>query len=77
MVTTACRARQQSEFAWQRGYYEHVVRSQCQLDAFGGYIRDKPLKRALDRDNPANTRGLPPLVSVAIYLEDRTLTETP
>ena len=76
-VTTACRAAQRSEFAWQRGFYEHIVRDPRQLDALRRYVRDNPLQWALDRDNPANTRRLSPPVSVADYLEDLALMQTP
>jgi len=76
-VTTACRAAGRSEFAWQRGYYEHVVRNPRELRALRRYIRDNLLKWALDRDNPANMRHLAAPVSVADYLADLALMETP
>ncbi len=66
-VTTACR-RAQLDFAWQRGFYEHVVRSERELSAIRRYIRENPLKWALDRDNPAN--GRPPAASADDYLRD-------
>jgi putative transposase len=37
---------------WQRGFYEHIVRNERELDAIRRYILDNPLKWALDRDNP-------------------------
>ena len=43
---------------WQRNYYEHIVRDDDELDAIRGYIRDNPLRWALDRNNPIN-RGCP------------------
>jgi hypothetical protein len=43
-LTSACRATQRSQFAWQRGFYEHVVRNPRQLDALRCYVLDNPLK---------------------------------
>ena len=37
---------------WQRGFYEHVVRNERELDNIRRYILDNPLQWALDRDNP-------------------------
>jgi REP element-mobilizing transposase RayT len=42
---------------WQRGFYEHIVRNERELDAIQRYILDNPLKWALDRDNPENEPG--------------------
>jgi putative transposase len=39
---------------WQRGFYEHIVRKDRELNAIRRYILDNPLKWALDRDNPEN-----------------------
>jgi putative transposase len=69
-VTTTCRDAKHAGFAWQRGYYEHVVRNERELDAIRLYIRHNPLKWALDRDNPANTRGMASPGSVNDYLRD-------
>jgi len=38
---------------WQRGYYDHVVRSDDALDRVREYIRNNPLSWALDEDNPS------------------------
>jgi len=38
---------------WQRGYYDHIIRDDANLDAVRRYIRDNPLQWALDRENPA------------------------
>jgi putative transposase len=56
-VTTACRKTGKDEFAWQRSYYEHVVRSHKELNAIRRYIENNPLKWALDRDNPQNKQA--------------------
>jgi putative transposase len=39
---------------WQRGYYEHIVRDERELDAIRRYIVNNPLKWTLDQDNPEN-----------------------
>jgi putative transposase len=39
---------------WQRGYYEHVVRDEADLERIRDYIVTNPAKWALDPDNPAN-----------------------
>ncbi|MBI4287427.1 MAG: transposase [Chloroflexi bacterium] len=38
---------------WQRGYYEHVVRSDEELEEIREYIASNPAEWALDGDNPA------------------------
>jgi REP element-mobilizing transposase RayT len=48
---------------WQRGYYEHIVRNQADLDRIRQYIADNPGKWAYDTENPAGRmRALAPLV---------------
>jgi putative transposase len=37
---------------WQRGYYEHVVRSEEELVQIGDYILSNPMKWEVDRENP-------------------------
>jgi REP element-mobilizing transposase RayT len=39
---------------WQRGYFEHVVRSMRELDRLRAYIDSNPLRRALDREIPSH-----------------------
>jgi REP-associated tyrosine transposase len=41
---------------WQRGFHDHVVRSDADLDRLREYIANNPLKWHLDRENPANIR---------------------
>lgn len=41
---------------WLRNYYEHIVRGPKDLDRIRHYIRDNPLKWALDRENPKARR---------------------
>jgi REP element-mobilizing transposase RayT len=69
-VTTACRSQGYASFRWQRGYYEHVVRSTHELDAIRRYIRLNPLRWQLDRDNPANVRRLLAPLTIGDYLAD-------
>ncbi len=47
--------------AWQRGYYEHVIRNERSLGRIRDYIESNPRRWALDRENPENARaGLKP-----------------
>ena len=38
---------------WQRGYYEHVIRDEDELQRIREYILTNPLRWELDRENPA------------------------
>ncbi len=69
-VTTACRATGIHDFAWQRNYYEHVIRNERELNAIRRYIRNNPLQWELDRDNVQNIRRLPAPKTVEDYLAD-------
>jgi len=42
---------------WQRGYYEHVIRDEAELDRVRDYILTNPLRWFLDRENPFASRG--------------------
>ncbi len=46
---------------WQKGYYEHVIRSQSELRQIGEYILGNPSKWSLDRENPTVVRKPKPL----------------
>lgn len=50
-------------FAWQRNYYEHVIRDDISLNRIRQYIEENPLQWALDRENPdaVGARGNVPL----------------
>jgi len=37
---------------WQRSYYEHVIRSEDELNRIRQYIRDNPLNWEIDEENP-------------------------
>jgi hypothetical protein len=40
---------------WQRGYWEHVVRSPLDLDRIRDYVETNPARRELDRENVTRT----------------------
>jgi REP element-mobilizing transposase RayT len=48
-----------SDFAWQRNYYEHVIRDEKSLNRIRGYILTNPARWDLDRENPAATAPEP------------------
>ncbi len=39
------------EPVWQRGYYDHIVRDERELNAIRTYIQANPQRWAEDRDN--------------------------
>ncbi len=51
-VTTACRRSGRYDFAWQRGYYEHVIRTEDELSRTREYIINNPAQWELDEHNP-------------------------
>ena len=53
-VTRRARTEIGIQQVWQRGFYEHIVRSDKALDAIRLYISDNPRKWAEDAENPAN-----------------------
>lgn len=55
---------------WQGNYYEHIIRSDTELNAIRQYIIDNPIKWKNDRDNLDNERRLTPPEKVEDYLED-------
>jgi len=40
---------------WQRNYYEHIIRSENELNRIREYIQNNALKWDLDKENPART----------------------
>jgi putative transposase len=46
-------------FAWQRNYYEHVVRNEESLNRVRQYIVNNPTHWTIDRENPAATNFEP------------------
>ncbi len=51
-VTTRCHRAGYSYFAWQRNYYEHVIRNEDDLNEIRQYILDNPVKWDVDENNP-------------------------
>jgi len=51
-VTTWARANGYAEFAWQGRFHDHIVRDEDDLNRIREYIRDNPVKWALDEENP-------------------------
>ena len=43
------------DFAWQRNYYEHVIRGDDSLNRIRQYVLDNPSHWVFDRENPAAT----------------------
>ena len=43
------------DFAWQRNYYEHVIRDEESLSRMRQYILNNPVRWEFDRENPAAT----------------------
>ncbi len=43
-------------FAWQRNYYEHIIRNDKELYRIREYIQNNPLNWDLDRENPDSER---------------------
>jgi hypothetical protein len=48
-----------SEFAWQRNYYEHIIRNDESLYRIRHYIQDNPSRWDFDHENPAATNPEP------------------
>lgn len=53
VTTRAIRQTVSAEFAWQRNYYERILRSEESLNRVRQYILDNPRRWAYDRENPA------------------------
>jgi putative transposase len=52
VVTRRIRQTEGEGFAWQRNYYERIVRNERELNAVRQYIRDNLFRWANDRENP-------------------------
>ena len=53
-VTTQCRKMNYHHFAWQRNYYEHIIRSEESLYKLQEYIMNNPKKWEVDQLHPNN-----------------------
>lgn len=47
------------KFAWQRNYYEHVVRNEESLNRIRQYILENPARWAMDLENPDTSNPEP------------------
>lgn len=56
-VTRWARTNGYAEFAWQRRFYDHIIRNDKSLRSTREYIRDNPLKWALDKNNPEKLKS--------------------
>ena len=54
-VTRKMRNLGQIEFDWQRGYYDHIIRTDESLNRIREYIRTNQLRWEFDRYNPKAT----------------------
>lgn len=48
-----------ANFAWQRNYYEHVIRDEDSLERIRNYITENPTRWDMDRENPLATTPEP------------------
>jgi REP element-mobilizing transposase RayT len=55
-ATTSRRVRSLPELQgvrlWQRGFYDHIIRDEAELNRLRRYIEENPLRLALDEENP-------------------------
>lgn len=50
-VTTLCRRNGRSDFAWQRGYYEHIIRNNASLAKIQAFLITNPQRWLTDTEN--------------------------
>jgi len=55
VTTRLIRQTANTTFAWQRNYYEHIIRDDESLNRIRRYILDNPSRWAFDRENPEAT----------------------
>jgi len=53
-VTKWCRNNYFSQFAWQKSYYDHIIRDEESLQKIREYIINNPSQWEQDRNNPEN-----------------------
>ncbi len=56
-VTTLCRQTDQADFAWQRNYYERIIRNEDELNRARQYIIDNPQNWSSDLYNPGHVEA--------------------
>jgi hypothetical protein len=57
LSTTRIRSSRDLSFAWQRNYYEHIIRTEEEFGAISEYIALNPANWANDRENRAVVQG--------------------
>jgi putative transposase len=55
VTTRHIRRTANATFAWQRNYYEHIIRNDESLNRIRQYILDNPTRWVFDRENPEAT----------------------
>lgn len=60
-VTSMSRRLLHTEFAWQRNYYEHVIRNEHELNRIRQYIIDNPQQWDYDKLNPQSKPATSPV----------------
>ena len=55
-VTNWCNKHDFSHFQWHRNYYEHVIRTEHELNSIREYIINNPLQWESDENNPAKIK---------------------
>ena len=53
-VTRWCRGIGDDDFAWQSGFYEHIIRNDESLSEIRRYILENPLRWDLEKNDPEN-----------------------
>jgi putative transposase len=74
LITRRIRAKAMQDFAWQRNYFEHVIRSERALKAIRQYISDNPTRWHIDRYNP-DAIGTDPTATALWSLVEKEQTE--
>jgi len=41
---------------WQRNYYEHIIRTEEEMNRFREYIQNNPMQWEMDEENPRKCR---------------------
>ena len=57
-VTTLSRQNGHGYFRWQRNYYEHIIRSERDMNTIRQYIVNNPLQWSLDEENPDHIKSI-------------------
>jgi REP element-mobilizing transposase RayT len=42
---------------WQRNYYEHIIRTEEEMNRFQEYIQNNPMQWEMDEENPERDGG--------------------